>query len=109
MGAERPPPVRDDPERGRFEIEVEGAVAFLEYTRGPSELVLVHTEVPRAIAGRGLGGRLARHALELAREEGLRVELVCPFQIAWLDRHPEYRELLHRPTGAGGEEPFWLE
>lgn len=100
-------PVRDAPERGRFEIEVEGRVAFLEYTRGPSELVLVHTEVPGALTGRGLGSALARHALELARREGLRIQLVCPFQIAWMERHPEYRPLLHRPSGLAGDEPFW--
>lgn len=109
MATDGVPPVRDDAERGRFEIELDGAVAFLEYTRGPSELVLVHTEVPDAIAGRGLGGRLARHAFELARDRGLRVQLVCPFQIAWVERHPEVRDLLHRATGSGGEEPFWLE
>jgi len=108
MGTEEAPPVRDARDRGRFEIEVDGAVAFLEYARGPSELVLVHTEVPERLAGRGLGGRLARHALELAKREGLRVELQCPFQIAWLDRHPEYRPLLHRPTGSAGDDPFWL-
>jgi len=108
VGTEGVPPVRDDRGRGRFEIEVDGAVAFLEYTRGPSELVLVHTEVPEAITGRGLGGRLARHAFELAKEEGLRVELVCPFQIAWLDRHPEYRPLLHRAPDGTGDDPFWL-
>lgn len=108
MVPEGGPPVRDDPVRGRFEIEVDGSVAFLEYTRGPSELVLVHTEVPGAIAGRGLGGRLARHAFELAKEGGLRVELVCPFQIAWLGRHPEYRPLLHRAPGGTADDPFWL-
>lgn len=100
--------MRDVRDRGRFEIEVDGEVAFLEYARGPSELVLVHTEVPEAIAGRGLGGRLARHALELAKEEGLRVALQCPFQIAWMDRHPEYRALLHRSAGEAGDDPFWL-
>lgn len=101
-------PVRDAADRGRFEIDVDGAVAFLEYTRGPAELMLVHTAVPEALRGRGLGGRLARHAFALAEAEGLRVELMCPFQIAWLDRHPEYRHLLHRASGAAGDEPFWL-
>lgn len=102
------PPVRDNAEAGRFEIETDGAVAYLEYTRGPSVLALVHTEVPPELGGRGLAGRLARHACEVAREAGLRIEAVCPFQIGWFDRHPEHADLVHRPTGTAGDDPFWM-
>ncbi|MDX1578529.1 MAG: GNAT family N-acetyltransferase [Gemmatimonadota bacterium] len=101
------PPIHDNAEAGRFTIESDGEMAYLEYARGPEVLALVHTEVPRALRGRGFAGRLAKHAAELARREGLRIEPSCPFQIGWLDRHTEYADLVHRPTGSAGEDPFW--
>lgn len=102
------PEIRDDAEAGRFEVEIDGRVAYLEYARGPSVLALIHTEVPPELGGRGLASRLARHAVALARAESLRIEPTCPFQIAWLERHPEYADLVVRPTGAAGDDPFWL-
>jgi hypothetical protein len=53
----------------------------------------IHTEVPKALAGKGIGSRLARHVLEAARAEGLKVVPVCPFIAAWMKRHPEYDDL----------------
>lgn len=108
MSRDQQPAIRDNAERGRFEMTVGDAVAFLEYARGPSELVLVHTEVPEELRGRGLAGRLARHAFELAEAGGLRVEPVCPFQVAWVARHPEVHHLLHRASGRASIEPFWF-
>lgn len=108
MSRDAQPPIRDNAELGRFEITVGDAVAFLEYTRGPSELVLVHTEVPAELRGRGLASRLARHAFALAEREGMRVEPVCPFQLAWVERHPEVHRLLHRAAGRASIEPFWF-
>jgi len=100
--------VTDNRELGRFEIRAEGVVAYLEYTRGPSVIVLVHTEVPERLGGRGVAGRLARHAVELARRELLRVDLVCPFMLGWIDRHPEHADLLHGGSGAALDDPFWF-
>lgn len=102
------PPIRDNVETGRFEVEVDGSVAYLEYTRGPSVLALLHTEVPGKLGGRGIASRLAAHAAALARTEGLRIEPTCPFQIGWLDRHPEHADLVYKPTGTAGDDPFWL-
>ncbi len=106
MSAE--PPIRDNLETGRFEITIRGETAYLEYARGPSELVLVHTEVPRALSGRGLASRLARHALDLARAEGLRVSVVCPFALGYVERHPEYQGLIGKPSGPAAPEPPWM-
>jgi predicted GNAT family acetyltransferase len=81
--------VRDNPGAARFEIAVNGQVAFLQYERRPEAIVLVHTEVPPPFRGRGLGGRLAKSALEAARAEGLAVIARCPFVRAYLQKHPE--------------------
>jgi predicted GNAT family acetyltransferase len=105
---DEPAPVVDNGETGRFEITIGGETAYQEYSRGPAELVLVHTEVPSALSGRGLASRLTRHGLELARREGLRVALVCPFALGWVDRHPEYRDLLDRPGGTAAPDLPWM-
>jgi predicted GNAT family acetyltransferase len=81
--------VRDDPEASRFELDVDGQVAFLEYRRRPGAIVLAHTEVPPAFRERGLASALAKAALEAARVEGLRVIATCPFVKAYLRKHPE--------------------
>ncbi len=100
--------VLDNRESGRFEITIHGETAYLEYTRGPHQLALIHTEVPSSLSGRGLASRLNRYALDHARTEGLQVTVACPFALGFVDRHPEYADLLSRPTGPAVSEPPWM-
>jgi len=87
--------VRDNPSAHRFELRIGDEVAFLQYRKPPSgPLVVVHTEVPVALEGRGLGGKLVKAAMEAARSEGRQVEPRCPFARSYLERHPEYASLV---------------
>lgn len=88
------PEVTDNPARRRFELEVEGSVAFVDYVKAGERLVLVHTEVPAALAGKGVGSALAKGVLDDARRRGLTVEPECEFMAAYIDRHPAYQDLL---------------
>jgi uncharacterized protein len=94
--------VADAPERRRFEVSVDGeAAGFLVYREKSGLLALIHTEVDERFEGRGLGGRLARFALDQARGRGLAVLPFCPFVNAWMQRHPEYTDLVpaeYRPN-----------
>lgn len=83
------PVVSDNTEKARFEIGENGAVAELVYRRRADRLVLVHTEVPEQLGGRGLGGLLVQAALQRAAAEGLTVVPLCPFARSWLERHPD--------------------
>ena len=56
-------------------------------------LAIAHTEVPGAIGGRGIAGKLVRAAVEYARDAGLKVAPVCSYSSEWMDRHPEYADL----------------
>jgi predicted GNAT family acetyltransferase len=76
-------------DRMRFEIEVDGVVAHLVYRRHGDHLVLVHTEVPAELEGRGVGAALVSAAVDEAVRLGLVVEPQCPFARAWLRRHPD--------------------
>jgi uncharacterized protein len=86
--------VKDNPALSRFEMASGDAVAFVEYTRAGDRIVLTHTEVPQALSGQGVGSKLVRGTLDAVRAEGLKVVPRCGFVAAYVERHPEYRDLL---------------
>lgn len=88
-----PDTVRDNAERHRFELEVDGGTAFATYRRADGVLTVMHTEVPHALNGRGIGSTLVRGLLDIARAEGLKVRPLCSFVAAYMDRHPKYADL----------------
>lgn len=79
---------------GRFEVERDGYTAFLEYMLSGNILQLIHTEVPDALQGKGIASELAKSALEWARQNGKKVDVVCEFVAGYVKRHPEYRDLV---------------
>jgi len=79
---------------GRFEIERDAKVAYLEYNLAGNVLELVHTEVPEELRGRGLASSLAETALLWARERNFKVDVVCPSVQEYLVKHPEYQDLV---------------
>jgi len=79
---------------GRFEIERNGEVAYLEYSLSPGVLELIHTEVPRDLRHMGLATLLAETALQYARENNLKVDIICPTVREYIDKHPEYSGLV---------------
>jgi predicted GNAT family acetyltransferase len=83
------PDVVDDTEHQRFVAEVEGALARLDYQVGEGRLVLVHTEVPEQLGGRGLGGRLVQAGVARAARDGVALVPWCPYARKWLRDHPD--------------------
>jgi len=87
--------VVDQPERERYEISVAGEPAgFTQYRLRPGLVAFVHTEIDPAREGEGLASRLIATALDDARERGLAVLPFCPFVNAYIERHPEYADLV---------------
>jgi predicted GNAT family acetyltransferase len=85
--------VRDNTTLSRFELDVEGAVAFANYRRAPGTVIITHTETPRALRGRGNASELVKGALELIRADGLKVVAGCGFVVDYLHKHPEFSDL----------------
>lgn len=85
--------VHDNKDRHRFELEVDGHVAFSAYTRTDELITITHTEVPKELGGRGIGTALAHGLLELIRAEGIKVKPLCPFVKAYIGKHPEYADI----------------
>jgi predicted GNAT family acetyltransferase len=85
----------DNPAQTRYELVVDGQLAaWAEYRREGKVLRFTHTQVQEAWEGQGLASRLAAFALEDARRQGLRVVPQCPFMAGYVERHPEYADLL---------------
>ncbi len=81
--------VVDHPDQGRLELTVDGQTALLIYQVEGEYLVLVHTEVPEALGGRGLGGVLVGAAIDRSIRDGLTIVPLCPFARRWLRHHPD--------------------
>ena len=92
--------MRDNAAQNRFELDLGGTLAVLDYQRRGQVLALNHAEVPKGLAGRGAGSRLVREALELVRRRGERVVPHCAFVVAYMQRHPEFDDLRAPPNAA---------
>jgi predicted GNAT family acetyltransferase len=86
--------VVDNRARNRYELTVDGATAFVAYAREPGVITFIHTVVPEALAGRGVGSMLATHVLDDARANGEKVIPQCPFIAAYIRRHQQYQDLV---------------
>ncbi|WP_343910082.1 GNAT family N-acetyltransferase [Nocardioides aquiterrae] len=86
-----------NPEASRYEAHIDGELAgFAEYQLADRLIVFTHTEVDEKFEGRGVGSALARFALDDVRADGSRQVLpLCPFIKGWIDRHPEYQDLVY--------------
>lgn len=86
--------VTDNPVKNRFEMPVEGLIAFVAYRRADGVIYLNHAEVPSELEGRGVGSELARATLDHVRAEGLKVVPRCGFIAAFIRRNPAYVDLV---------------
>lgn len=86
--------VKNNQAEQEYTLQVDGRTAVAAYQREGGTIVFTHTVVPSEIGHRGVGTRLVRGALDDARDQGLRVVPQCPFVAAYIERHPEYCDLL---------------
>jgi predicted GNAT family acetyltransferase len=89
-----PTAVRNDPSRQRYELDTPDGPAIAAYEQQEGVLVLNHTVVPPKQEGRGVGSRLIAGVLADARRRGLTIVPSCPFVAAYIQRHPEERDLV---------------
>ena len=86
--------VIDNEAEHRYELAAEGEIAFAQYSLNGDVITFTHTIVPEALEGQGIGSRLVRGALDDARERGLGVVPMCSFVRGYIERHPEYQDLV---------------
>ena len=86
--------VVDNAEQHRFELAEQGLIAFATYRLDEGRVIIPHVETPPALRGQGVAGRLMTGLLEIIRLRGQKVVPLCPYAVAFLERHPEYRDLM---------------
>lgn len=89
-----PEAFRDNEERERFELDVDGPIAFVTYRKIEGAITLVHTEVPPELGGRGIGSKLGRATLDAVRAQGHKLSVECDFIRNFMQKSPEYNDLL---------------
>jgi uncharacterized protein len=85
--------VRHNPAEQRFEVTHGDDRAEIDYRMEENVIIFVHTEVPAAWGGKGIGERMAQMALDYARAQGHLVLALCPFVAAYIKRHPAYQDI----------------
>lgn len=93
MAGERVSAVRDNLERSRYELTVDGETAVMDYRIAGDVMTITHTGVPRALEGRGIGSALVKGALDQIRVRNLKIVVLCWFVDGFIGRHPEYASL----------------
>lgn len=86
--------VTDNAAKHRYELNVDGHIAFVEYQFSPGVIDLVHTIVPKELGGRGIGSILAKGVLDSVRSRDLKVIATCPFIAGYIGKNPDYADLL---------------
>jgi predicted GNAT family acetyltransferase len=86
--------VVDNAEKHRYEISADGKTAFTSYKIENGVITFVHTEVPSEFRGKGIGSKLVRGELEAVRARGLKVIPRCEFVAGYIEKHPEFHDLL---------------
>ena len=79
----------------RFEIIVDNLISIVDYSIEPNgSLKITHTEVPKQLEGKGIAASLTKAILNYARDCSLKVRPICPYTKAYIERKPEYKELV---------------
>jgi uncharacterized protein len=86
--------ILNNEQRQQFQAEIDGQLASLEYRLHEGRIVLMHTEVPPALGGGGVGTALVEYAFNYARTHHLPVKIYCPFVAAYVRRHPEQQDIV---------------
>ena len=86
--------VRDNKAASRFELDIDGNIAFANYRATPQGVIITHTETPRPLRGRGIASKLVGGALELIRADRRKVIAGCSFVADYLRDHPENRDIM---------------
>ena len=86
--------ISHNPTEKRFEAKVGSEVAVSEYMRVGDSFIFTHTEVPESLEGQGVGSALVKWALDYLRDNGFTAAPLCPFVKGYIQRHPEYADLV---------------
>ena len=84
----------------RFEMNVEGYAALIEYRQNGDKITLVHTEVPPQLEGRGAAAAIIEKSLNYIEQNYFKLIPLCPLVVAYIKRHPEWKRIVDEKVGS---------
>src|SRR5258705_5633626 len=78
----------------RLELQIDGELAFIEYTLRHDTLFLIHTEVSPLLKGKGAGSAIVQKALQYAKDHHYKIVPTCSFVQSYLTKHQEWNDIL---------------
>ncbi|SRR5690606_12938509 len=87
-------PLKKNEEKSRFELDVDGHIAFIDYKETSSTVALIHTEAPSELAGSGAAAAIVEKTLHYIKDSGKTVSPYCPYVFAYIKKNPEWKELV---------------
>jgi uncharacterized protein len=87
-------PLIQNKEEEQFEMHIDGEVALIAYQESGENYMLIHTEVPESMEGKGIASVLALKTLNFIEAEGRKIIPMCPFVKSYLARHPEWQRIV---------------
>ncbi|MGW8123776.1 GNAT family N-acetyltransferase [Roseivirga echinicomitans] len=78
----------------RFEIEIDGHFAFIDYREIGKQIALVHTETDPELAGKGAATAVVEKTLHYLDENNIVLLPFCPYVFAYIKKHPEWKRLV---------------
>jgi uncharacterized protein len=78
----------------RFEMNVDGNTAIIEYKKYPGKIALLHTEVPAELEGKGAATAIIEKTLDFIEKNNLKLRALCPLVVAYIKRHPEWKRII---------------
>ncbi|MDM1045717.1 N-acetyltransferase [Myroides sp. 1354] len=78
----------------RFELTVDGYIAFIDYKEDSQRIHLMHTESPEELAGRGVATALIEKTLLYVEEHKKTLMPFCPLVFAYIKKHPEWKRIV---------------
>ena len=85
---------KDNTENKRYELEIDGQIAFAKYAKDSQVVTIFHVETPPQLRGGGVAGKLMEQVVKEARAGGLKIKPECGYAALWMRRHPENNDIL---------------
>ncbi|SDL73758.1 GNAT family N-acetyltransferase [Chryseobacterium taihuense] len=87
-------PLVKNEDKKRFEIEVNGYFAFIDYKENSKQIALIRTESPKELAGTGAAAAVVEKTLEYIEKNGKKLLPYCPYVFAFIEKNPEWKRIV---------------
>jgi uncharacterized protein len=85
--------MKNNIDKSRFELEVDGHIAFATYSLEDNVATIPYVFAPLELRGTGAAGKLMQGIMEYARANDLKIYPICPYAVSWMDKHKETNDL----------------